>query len=816
MSRAGLVASRLAFAATSLTAVLYALVTLVPFTYREIVQAQLLPPVTAFARFHPFLNLAASAPLLLMLRREARGFCAVLAALALGLLAFPILPALRGGWPSAAAAGASLAPLLWLAAIDLRAGLRERSWDRGTDPSHVFAACLGAALAAIAGFGAAAVLRLADAAAPRELVAAMLWSATLHLVAALGVFVLLTCAIVLARGRARPAQAELWLGGGVLALAGGLFLSGVAFPAASFTGPGADVAAAGLSGAATAALMGLASRLRESGEGGLESLLSPLTPSAAGGGWGKAAWTCALALAAGGVAARAATLDWDFVVQRFVAAAAWLLLLAALLARRPAPGNPSEPAVPYRWLAVALLGLAAQRGLEASREYWPALVGDPEFRVGRALDRWSGLDPSFRLLRDALGRGAAREGSAFYQLLGRHTNLPRSLPIAPVEIDLGPRRGNSPRPPHLFVFVIDSLRRDYLSPYNPQVDFTPAIAAFAGRSIVMRQAFTAYGGTGLSEPSLWAGARLLHKQYVTPFSPMNVLEKLVRSEGYAPYLSVDTILQAILDPGWPVEALDRRVLNRDYDLCGTLEELQEKLEGRDDARPLFVFSQPQNLHVAQIASQGRSVLGRSRFPGFDAPYASRLERLDSCFGRFLDHLDRSGMLADSIVVLTADHGDSLGEQGRWGHAYTLYPEVVRVPLIIHLPDRLREGRTWDPEAIALLIDVVPSLAELLGYSPPSPATLSGRSLFGPEARPPTVPGDEQLLASSYGPVYGLLWDAGRRLFVADGVNYIDSLYVRGDDDRFVERPVTPELRERARQRIAERVEAIGAFYGFEP
>jgi hypothetical protein len=470
----------------------------------------------------------------------------------------------------------------------------------------------------------------------------------------------------------------------------------------------------------------------------------------------------------------------------------------------------------YRWLAVSLIALVAQRVLEASREHWPALAGDPEFRVGSALDRWSGLDPSFRLLRDALG-GGVREGGAFYRFLGRHTNLPRSLEVQPVEVALGPRReAPAEGPPHLFVFVIDSLRRDYLSPYDPQVAFTPAIAAFAERSVTLRQAFTVYGGTGLSEPSIWAGARLLHKQYVMPFAPMNLMEKLVRREGYAPYASVDTILQSILDPGWSVETLDRGVLNRDYDLCRTLEELQPKLDSRADDRPVFVFSQPQNLHVAQMASQGRTVLGDGRYPGFDAPYASRLERLDGCFGRFVDRLDRSGMLADSIVVLTADHGDSLGEQGRWGHAYTLYPEVVRVPLIIHLPERLRERVRWDADAPALLIDVAPSLASLLGYGAPQPATLSGRSLFGWDGQPPPAPEDEQLLASSYGAVYGLLWDEARQLYVADGVNYTDHHYVRGAADRFEERPVAPELQARMRERIQAHVEAIGAFYRFQP
>ena len=75
--------------------------------------------------------------------------------------------------------------------------------------------------------------------------------------------------------------------------------------------------------------------------------------------------------------------------------------------------------------------------------------------------------------------------------------------------------------------VVDSLRRDYLSPFNPAVTFTPSIDAFARSSDVFVNAFTHYGATGLSEPSIWVGGMMPHKQYITPFAPMNSLEKLL-------------------------------------------------------------------------------------------------------------------------------------------------------------------------------------------------------------------------------------------------------------------------------------------------
>src|SRR5258708_26091575 len=53
-----------------------------------------------------------------------------------------------------------------------------------------------------------------------------------------------------------------------------------------------------------------------------------------------------------------------------------------------------------------------------------------------------------------------------------------------------------------------------------------------------------YGGTGLSEPSIWMGGMMVHKQYVTPFAPMNALQKLLETDGYRSFVTRDSILRS--------------------------------------------------------------------------------------------------------------------------------------------------------------------------------------------------------------------------------------------------------------------------------
>ncbi|HZW79920.1 MAG TPA: sulfatase-like hydrolase/transferase, partial [Candidatus Deferrimicrobiaceae bacterium] len=126
---------------------------------------------------------------------------------------------------------------------------------------------------------------------------------------------------------------------------------------------------------------------------------------------------------------------------------------------------------------------------------------------------------------------------------------------------------------------------------------------------------------------------------------------------------------------------------------------------------------------------------------------------------------------NSIIVLTSDHGDSYGEFGRYGHSDFLFPEVIRIPLIIHLPSEMRRGAVWDPEQIAFSMDVTPTLYYLLGHRPILNNELLGRPLFtATTAEQQTYARKNYLLVSSYAPVYGILDKNADSLFIADAVN----------------------------------------------
>ena len=104
------------------------------------------------------------------------------------------------------------------------------------------------------------------------------------------------------------------------------------------------------------------------------------------------------------------------------------------------------------------------------------------------------------------------------------------------------------------------------------------------------------------------------------------------------------------------------------------------------------MTRPLQLHVARLARNPATPA--SAYPGFAAGYAAQVAALDRCLGEFIGYLKNKDLYDHSVVILTSDHGESLGEEGRWGHAYTLHPEVVQIPLIVHLPPPM--AAKWPP------------------------------------------------------------------------------------------------------------------------
>ena len=100
-------------------------------------------------------------------------------------------------------------------------------------------------------------------------------------------------------------------------------------------------------------------------------------------------------------------------------------------------------------------------------------------------------------------------------------------------------------------------------------------------------------------------------------------------------------------------------------------------------------------------------------------YAGELAWTDHQVGRILARLEELGLADDTLVIVTADHGDEFFEHQGLGHRSTLFEEQVRVPMILRFPGRLPEGERV--RGLVSTIDVLPTVLELLGLEAPEGA-----------------------------------------------------------------------------------------------
>jgi len=132
--------------------------------------------------------------------------------------------------------------------------------------------------------------------------------------------------------------------------------------------------------------------------------------------------------------------------------------------------------------------------------------------------------------------------------------------------------------------------------------------------------------------------------------------------------------------------------------------------------------------ASQEARDAYAALGAEltdALPEILALYDGDVRRADERVGRVITALRRQGVWDDTLFIVLADHGEEFYEHGNWFHDQSLHGELIHVPLVMHLPGGEAAGRRVARPA--QLIDVGPTLADLLG-EPPPPLWL-GRSLL---------------------------------------------------------------------------------------
>jgi arylsulfatase A-like enzyme len=159
-------------------------------------------------------------------------------------------------------------------------------------------------------------------------------------------------------------------------------------------------------------------------------------------------------------------------------------------------------------------------------------------------------------------------------------------------------------------------------------------------------------------------------------------------------------------------------------------------------------------------------------------YDDSIFYLDRCLGTLLDELKQRGVLDDTLVIVTSDHGEHLGDHGLFFHGCSLYRQVVGVPLVIVDPKRVSEGRVV--VAPVSLRDIPATIVDLLDLKADAPFSGHSLSRFWTSVMPAVDFPAEPLLMEAGKPPG--LTNQGRepvakgpmQAIVADGMHYIRS------------------------------------------
>lgn len=307
-------------------------------------------------------------------------------------------------------------------------------------------------------------------------------------------------------------------------------------------------------------------------------------------------------------------------------------------------------------------------------------------------------------------------------------------------------RREPPVAQHVVLVTLDTLRADHLGVYGSDVA-TPHLDRMAADGALVEQASAHTPLTRPSHVSLLTGllpTRTGVRDNVSPavVPEVPLLAELLAAAGFRTAAFLSSVVlrgESGLDRGFEIysdefdaDPQDPRFLTTAQKRGDqTLAEAIGWLEAAPADQRLFVWLHLYDAHDPYEPPEPFA----SRYP--DRPYAGEVAWTDELVGRLLAALERLGLAADSLVVVTADHGEGLGDHGELLHGYFAYESTLRVPLLVRGPGVVPGRRLAGPAA---LVDLMPTILELSGLAPPEGAELSGRSLAPalrgePEAEP---------------------------------------------------------------------------------
>lgn len=239
--------------------------------------------------------------------------------------------------------------------------------------------------------------------------------------------------------------------------------------------------------------------------------------------------------------------------------------------------------------------------------------------------------------------------------------------------------------PSVAFILVDTLRADAFTFYGGERREMPRVEDFARRSTYVTDVWANSTWTRPSMASFFTGRLperlgVLDEDDRLPEAAETLAERF-QARGYE---TAAFVTNPHVGARWGfAQGFDRYHELKGRDAYARAEEVRRRvmewLNRRDGDAPLFLYVHFMDPHAPYLSGE-EPLLGELD----RAAYAAELRYLDGHLGAMLEALEER--LGDgAVLVLTSDHGEELGEHGRFGHGQSVYPELTRIPAILRVP-----------------------------------------------------------------------------------------------------------------------------------
>lgn len=296
---------------------------------------------------------------------------------------------------------------------------------------------------------------------------------------------------------------------------------------------------------------------------------------------------------------------------------------------------------------------------------------------------------------------------------------------------------HSPAQPNVILITLDTTRADRMGFLGSKRGLTPNLDILAGQSAVFQRAYSQVPLTPPSHATILTGTypQFNHLTYMGQPLEKGIpyLPDILRGRGYRTAAFVGSM---ILDP----KNVTAFGFERGFDIYNA--GFHQRASGEDRYKSV-------ERRAGDVVDRALAWVGPHRTGPFflwvhcydphgpydppepfktqyaSEPYDAEIAYTDSAIGKLLRELRARGLYDNSIIVVTADHGEAFGEHGERHHGVFLYDETIHVPLLIKLPRQSSAG--LQVESRARLVDIAPTILRVAGV--PVPSAIQGESLL---------------------------------------------------------------------------------------